>query len=125
MATPVRINVDKATVRQFFNPVVKDTDEINETLFNHRQTKRRLRIWPIAQASAFYVPNQFTDTLPTKNGHPYVRNVPDQELVNNKPGPEALGIVSSLIPGTYLDYLGIEFPIPQRMAGVEIDSDYD
>ena len=45
---------------------------------------------------------------------------------NNKPGWEALGIVSSsLLSGTYRDYLGNEYLIPQTMAGVEINTDSD
>ena len=43
----------------------------------------------------------------------------DQELVNNKPGWEALGIVRcSLLSGTYRDCLGNEHLMPQTMAAV-------
>ena len=75
--------MDRARVRQLFKAVVRATDEINETLFLHRQMKRRLQIFPMAQASEFHVPNQFTDKiLMTKNGFPDVRSWADQEITN-------------------------------------------
>ena len=38
--SPVRINIDRATVRHLFRAFVKPIDEINETSFLHGQTKR-------------------------------------------------------------------------------------
>ena len=87
MANITRLNIDKETVRQLFKAVFKATDEINETLFVHGQTKRRLQVQPMAQASEFYVPNMFNDRiLLTSNGPPDIRGWSDQELVNTKPG---------------------------------------
>jgi hypothetical protein len=83
----------------------------------------------MAQASEFFVPNMFNDRiLLTRNGHPDIRGWADrdQELVNNKPGWEALGIASSsLISGVKYDHMGNEYLMPQTMAGVEIDFDSD
>jgi hypothetical protein len=66
------------------------------------------------------VPNQYNDIIKvTKNGHPDVRGWAGKGLpvVSDKPGWEALGTVSStLISGTYRDYLGNEFPVPQKSA---------
>ena len=59
MAAIVKLNIDKATVKLLFKAVVSAADEINETLFQHGQTKRRLQIWPIAHGYEFYVLNQF------------------------------------------------------------------
>ena len=54
------------------------------------------------------------------------RQWPDHELVNNKPGWESLGVINgNLISGVHYDYAGNEYPIPQTMAGVEIDVDSD
>ncbi len=57
MATPARLNIDKATVRQLFIAVVKATDEINETVFIHEVTMRsllrRLKVDSMAQGSQF------------------------------------------------------------------------
>jgi hypothetical protein len=47
----------------------------------------------------------------------------DLELVNNKTGLESLGI--DLFLGVRYDHFGDLFPIPQTMAGVEIDMDSD
>ena len=49
-------------------------------------TKRRLQIKAQAQAADLYMPNQFTDTIVLKNGSPSMRQWPDPEFVNNKPG---------------------------------------
>ena len=70
---------------------------------------------------------QFKDRiLLSKNSHPDIRGWAEQELVNNKPGWEAQGSVSSsLLSGTYQDYLGNDYLIPQTMAGVQIDIDSD
>ena len=47
-------------------------------------------------------------------------------LVNTKPGWESLGIASSsLLSGERADHNGNYYPIPQTMAGVEIDLDSD
>ena len=56
MANIKKLNIDKATVRQLFEAVVKAMVKINETSLMHGLTKRRLQIQPMAQASEFYVP---------------------------------------------------------------------
>jgi hypothetical protein len=110
MANIAKLNIDnlKATVQQLYTAVVNATDDINEKLFLHGQTKRQLQIQPMAHGSEFYVPNIFWDRiLLTTNGNANTRGWgrwADQELVNNKPGWEALEIVSSsLSSGTYYD----------------------
>ena len=82
---------------------------------------------PMAQASEFYVPNGFNDRIDlTTNGHPDIRGWADRELVNTKPGWVSLGIASSsLLSGERQDHAGNWYPIPQTMAGVEIDLDSD
>jgi hypothetical protein len=81
----------------------------------------------MAQASEFYVPNMFNGRiLLTSKGHPDIRGWADQELVNTKPGWKALGIASSsLLSGVRYNHINNEYPIPQTMAGVEIDVDSD
>ena len=125
MANITKLDFEKATVRQLFKAVAYATDEINETLFIHGQTKCRLQVQPMAQASEFYVPNMFNDRiLLTSKGHPDIRGWSDQELVKTKPGWEALGIAnSSLLLGVRYDHMSNEYQIPQTMAGVEIDAD--
>ncbi len=55
-----------------------------------------------------------------------IRGWADQELVNNKSGWKAIGIVSSsLILGSFMDYLGGEYLIPQTIAGVAIETGSD
>ena len=127
MATTTKLNIDKATVRQLFKAVIKATDEINEKSIVYGQAKRVLPIKPLAQAAEFYVPNGNQDRIAlTTNGHPDIRAWSDRELVNTKPGWESLGIASSsLISGERVDLNGIYHPVPQTMAGVEIDIDSD
>ena len=97
MANTMKLNIGKATVRQLFKAVVRATDEINETSFIHGQTKRRLQIQPLAHGSAFYMPNIFKDRISlTKNGRPDIKGWADQELVNNKPGWDALELSSAV-----------------------------
>ena len=51
---------------------------------------------------------------------------PDHEIVNTKAGLESLGVINgNLISGDHYDYAGIAYPIPQTMAGVEINVDSD
>ena len=76
------------------------------------------------------MPNGYHDRVAlTTNGHPDIRgwsDPTDRELVNTKPGWESLGIASSsLLSGERADHNGIYYPIPQTMAGVEIDLDSD
>ena len=127
MATTTKLNIDKATVRQLFKAVIKASDEINEKSIVHGQAKRVLPIQPLAQASEFYVPNGNRDLIAlTTNGHPDMLAWSDRELVNIKSGWESLGIASSsLLSGERVDHNGIYHPIPQTMAGVEIDIDSD
>jgi hypothetical protein len=75
----------------------------------------------MAQGSEFYVPNMITKDhilLTTgKNGHPDIKGWADQELINNKTGWEAVGIVGScLLNGTYRDHMGNVYEIPQIIA---------
>ena len=127
MATTTQLNIDKATVRQLFKAVIKATDEINEKSILYGQAKRVLPIKPLAQAAEFYVPNGNQDRIAlTTNGHPDIRAWSDRELVNTKAGWESLGIASSsLLSGERVDINGIYHPIPQTMAGVEVDIDSD
>ena len=79
MATTMKINIDKATVRQLFKAVVKTSDEILEASFVYGQHKRRLQVQPLAQASEFYVPNGNTDRIVlTTNGHPISEDGPTE-----------------------------------------------
>ena len=127
MANTMKINIDKSTMQQLFKAVVKASDEILEASFVYGQHKRRLQVQPLAQASEFYVPNGNTDRIVlTTNGHPDIRGWSDRELVKTKPGWESLGIASSsLLSGEKEDHMGNFYPIPQMMAGVEIDLDSD
>ena len=129
MATTMKINIDKSTVQQLFKAVVKASDEILEASFVYGQYKRRLQVQPMAQASEFYVPNGNNDGIVlTTNGRPDIRGWADRdsELVNTKAGWVSLGIASSsLLSGERQDYMGNYFPIPQTMAGVDIDIDSD
>ena len=127
MATTTKLNVDKATVRQLFKAVTKATAEINEKSILFGQAKRVLPLQYLAQASEFYVPNGNRDRIQlTSNGHPDIRAWTERELVNTKAGWESLGIVSSsLISGETMDINGFYHPIPQTMAGVEVDIESD
>ena len=124
MTTTVKINVDKASLKKRFKTIAKINDELNEILisFVHGTTRRRLQIKALAQAAGFYMPYQFTDTIGLRNGSPWMRNWPDHELVNNKPGWESLGVINgNLISGMRYNYAGVAYPIPQTMAGIEIE----
>ena len=125
MAPTAKLNIEKATVRQLFKVVVKATDEINEASFTHGQNKRRYKVDIMAQASESYVPNIFRDRVAvTAKGYPDISTWSDLELVNTKAGWESLGIVSSsLLSGIRCDHLHNPYPIPQTMAGVEINVD--
>ena len=130
MATTMKINIDKATVRQLFKGVVKASDEILEASFVYGQYKRRLQVQPMAQASEFYVPNGINDRIVlTTNVHPDIRGWANRKWVNTKvtkPGWVSLGIASSsLLSGERQDHMGNWYPIPQTMVGVEIDLDSD
>ena len=118
-----KLNIDKATVLQLFKAVTKASDEINEKSIVYGQAKRVLPLQHLAQASEFYIPNGNHDSIVlTTNGHPDIRAWSDWELVNTKPGWESLGIASSsLLSGERMDINGIYHPVPQNMAGVEID----
>ncbi len=61
MAYNLKLNIEKATVRQLFRAVVKATDEINEASFLHGQNKHWFKVDTMAQGSEFYVPNIFRD----------------------------------------------------------------
>ena len=80
MATTMKINIDKATVRQLFKAVVKASDEILEASFVYGQHKRRLQVQPLAQASEFYVPNGNTDRLFSQ---PMVTPISEDGLTEN------------------------------------------
>ena len=127
MASTEKLNIEKATARQLFRVVVKATDEINEASFTHGQNKRRYKVDIMAQGSEFYVPNIFRDRVAvTAKGYPDISTWSDLELVNTKAGWESLGIVSSsLLSGVRYDHLHNPYPIPQTMAGVEINVDSD
>ncbi len=119
----------KATARQLFRVFVKATDEINEASFTHGQNKRRYKLDIMAQGSEFYVPNIFRDRVAptvavTAKGYPDISTWSDLELVNTKAGWKSPGIVSSsLQSGVRYDHMHNPYPIPQTMAGVEINVD--
>ena len=126
MTTTVKINVDKAPLKTLFKTIAKINDELNEISFVHGTTRRRLQIKAQAQAADFYTPNQFTDTIVLRNGSPWMRGWPDHELANTKAGGESVGVINgNLISGDHYDYARNAYPIPQTMAGVEIDVDSD
>ncbi len=61
---PVKINVDRMSLKVFFKTMAKMNDSINETSFIHSITKCRLQIKAqAAQAADFYMLNQFSDTI--------------------------------------------------------------
>ena len=67
-----------------------------------------------------------SDTIVLKNGCPWMRHLPDHDLVNTKKGWERFGIINeNLISGDFQDYAGNYYPIPQTMAGIEIEVDSD
>ncbi len=79
-----------------------------------------------AQATDFYAHNQFSNKIVLKNGCPWMSDWPNHELVGNKPGWETVGVINgNLILGSYQDYAGNDYLIPQAMAGVDIDVDSD
>ena len=120
----VKINVDKASLEVLFKTIAKFNEELNEISCVHGTTRRRLQMKAQAQTADFYTPYQFTDTIVLRNGSPGKRNWPDHELVNTKAGWESLGVINgNLISGDHYDYAGNAYPIPQTMAGVEIDVD--
>ncbi len=125
MASIAKLNIERATACQLFRVVVKPTDEINEASFTHGQNKRRYKVDIMAQGSDFYVPNIFRDRVAvTAKGYPDISTWSDLELVNTKAGWESLGIVSSsLLSGVKYDHTHNPYPIPQTMAGVEINVD--
>ena len=55
-----------------------------------------------------------------------MRDWPDHDLVTAKKGWETLGVINgNLISGNHYDYAGNAYPIPQTMAGIEIEVDSD
>jgi hypothetical protein len=125
MASIAKLNIEKATAHQLFRVVVKATDETNEASFTHGQNKRSFKVDIMAQGSEFYVPNIFRDSIVvTAKGYPAISTWSDLGLVNTKAGWESLGIVSSsLLSGVKYDHMHNPYPIPQTMAGVEINVD--
>ena len=125
-ATTVKINVDKASLKTLFKIIAKINEDLNEISLVHGMTRRRLQIKAQAHATDFYTPYQFTDTIVLGNGSPWMRNWPDHELVNTKARLESLEVINgNLISRDHYDYAGNAYPIPQTMAGVEIDVDSD
>ncbi len=52
------------------------------------------------------------------------RDWPEHDLVNTKKGWESLGVINgNLISGDHYDHAGNAYPIPQTMAGIEIEVD--
>ena len=124
--TTVKINVDKVSLKVLFKTIAKMKDDMNETSFEHSITKRRLQIKAQAQAADFVTPNQFSDTIVLNNGCPWMRDWPDHDLVDTKKGWENLGVINgNLISGNHYNYAGHAYPIPQTMAGIEIEVDSD
>jgi len=70
--------------------------------------------------------NQFSDTIVLKKGCPWMRDWPNHDLVNTKKGWESLGVINgNLISLDHYDYAGNAYPIPQTMAGIEVEVDSD
>jgi hypothetical protein len=72
--TTVKIKVDKVSLKVFFKTMAKMNDDMNETSFVHSITKRRLQIKAQAQATGFYTPNRFSDTIVLRKGCPWMRD---------------------------------------------------
>ena len=123
--TQKKINLDSVTAQALFKAVSQVTNEINDTMIKDYR-KRNSPLKPIAQASEFQVPG-ITDTITkTSEGLDTFKDWSDLNLLNNKEGWEELGIAKgTLLSGMYQDTYGNSFPIPQTMAGVEIDTDSD
>ena len=121
--TTVKINVDKVSFKVLFKTMAKINYNMNRTSFVHSITKRRLQIKAQAQSADFYTPNQFSfeEGLPMDH---WMYDWQDHELVNTKQGWEALGVINgNLISGDHYYYAGNAYPIPQTMAGIEIEVD--
>jgi hypothetical protein len=118
------MNVDKVSLKVLFKTMAKMNNDMNETSFVHSITKCRLQIKAQAQAADLYSPNQFSDTIVLKNGCPWMSDWKDHDLVNTKKGWERLGVINgNLILGDHYDYARNAYPIPQTMAGIEIEVD--
>ncbi len=67
MATILKINIDKVTLKVLFKTIAKSNVEMNETSFVHGSTSRRLQIKSQVQAADFFTPNQSASTIVLKN----------------------------------------------------------
>ncbi len=67
--TTVKINVDKVSLKVLFKTTAKMNDAMNETSFVHSITKSQLQIKAQGQATDFYMPNQFSDTIVLNSWH--------------------------------------------------------
>ena len=74
MATQVKINTDKVTVKQQFNGVVRAANKLNETSIMYGPKKCKLSTGFIAGSSEFLVPNQFRDRVSLKQGLPNMKS---------------------------------------------------
>jgi len=123
--TQKKINLDSVTAQALFKAVTQVTNEINDTMIKDFW-KRNNPLKPIAQASEFYVQGIKDAITKTSEGLDTFKDWSDLDLLNNKEGWEELGIAKgTLLSGMYQDTYGNSFPIPQTMAGVEIDTDSD
>jgi hypothetical protein len=123
--TQKKINVDSVTAQAWFKAVIQVTNEINDTMIKDYR-KRNNPLKPIAQALESYVLGMKDRITKTSEGLDTFKDWSDLDLLNNKEGWEELGIATgTVLLGMYQDTYGNSFPIPQTMAGVEIDTDSD
>jgi hypothetical protein len=124
--TQKKINpsLDSVTAQALFKAVAEMTNlnKINYTMIKVYR-KRNNPLKPIAKASEFYVQGIKDTITKTSEGLDTFKDWSDLDLLNNKEGWEELGIAKgTLLSGMYQDTHGNSFPIPQTMAGVEIDT---
>jgi hypothetical protein len=123
MANIAKLNIQKATVCQLFRVVIKAIDEIHEASFTHRQIKRSYKVDNIMVRifRAKYVQRPHYGECQGISRH--------QHVVWPGIGKHQIWLgnhlYSSLLSGMKYDQINNPYPIPQTMAGREIDVDLD
>jgi hypothetical protein len=85
--------------------------------------KRNNPLKPVAQASEFYVQGIRVRITKTSEGLDTFKDWSDLDLLDKTKGWEEIGIAKgTLLSGMYQVTHGSSFPIPQTMAGVEIET---
>ena len=122
--TAVKINVDKVSLKVFFETMAKMNDNVNETSFVHSITKRRLQIKAQARAADFLYAwsifwyNCFEEGLPMDAWPAWSWAGQHQAGVGN------FGFINcNLMSGDHYDYAGNAYQIPQNMADIKIEVD--